>query len=98
MVQAMAEAVVRVNHASGLHARPLAAFVKVAKSFDADVQVENVSTGRGPASGKSAVHLLLLTAKQGHELRITTSGPQAEAALAALVELVNTNFGEGEPS
>lgn len=94
----MAEAVVLVNHPSGLHARPLAAFVKLAKSFDADVQVENLSTGKGPASGKSAVHLLLLTAKQGHELRITTGGPQGDAALEALTALVANNFGEGEAS
>lgn len=88
----MAEAVIRIDHASGLHARPLAAFVQVAKGFDADVQVENLTNRKGPMNGKSPLHLLMLTAQSGHELRIRTSGPQEEAALAALVRLIEANF------
>lgn len=88
----MAEAVVQIAHSSGLHARPLAAFVKLAKGFDAEIQVENLGNGKGPMNGKSPVHLLMLTAQQGHNLRIRASGPQAEDAVAALVRLVEANF------
>lgn len=90
----MAEAVVRIEHGSGLHARPLAAFVKLAKGFEAEIKVENLTTRKGPVNGKSAIHLLLLTAQQGHELRISASGPEAEQALAALVGLVEAGFGQ----
>ncbi|MCG8346883.1 MAG: HPr family phosphocarrier protein [Chloroflexales bacterium] len=88
----MTEAVVRIDHASGLHARPLAAFVQVAKGFDANIQVENVTTRKGPLNGKSPLHLLMLTVQQGHELRILTSGPQGGEALTALVRLIESDF------
>jgi phosphotransferase system HPr (HPr) family protein len=88
----MAEATVQVQHAAGLHARPLAAFTKLAKSFPADVQVENLSSGKGPVNGKSAVHLLLLAVRKGQQIRIRTSGVQADEALHALLELINSNF------
>jgi phosphocarrier protein FPr len=32
----------------GLHARPAARFVQKATSFDANVQVTNLTTGKGP--------------------------------------------------
>jgi phosphotransferase system HPr (HPr) family protein len=92
----MAEATVRVDHASGLHARPLAAFVRVAKGFAAEIKVQNVTTGKGPANGKSPVHLLMLTAQQGHELRIVASGVDEDAALAALTRLVADDFDQGD--
>lgn len=88
----MADAVVRIEHAAGLHARPLAAFVQVAKGFDAEIKVENLTNHKGPINGKSPLHLLMLTALRGHELRISTSGPQGDQALAALVRLVENNF------
>jgi phosphotransferase system HPr (HPr) family protein len=90
----MHDAVVRIAHESGLHARPLAAFVKLAKGFEAEIKVQNMTTGKGPVNGKSPVHLLMLTAQQGHELRITASGADAEAALAALVGLVAADFAQ----
>jgi phosphotransferase system HPr (HPr) family protein len=93
----VAEAVVRIEHGAGLHARPLAAFVKLAKSFEAEVKVSNLDNNKGPVNGKSPIHLLLLTAQQGHQLRISTEGAQAEQALAALVGLVQADFvQEGE--
>lgn len=88
----MHEATVRISHDSGLHARPLAAFVKLAQGFDAEIRVQNLTNGKGPMNGKSPVHLLMLTAQQGHELRITASGPQAQAALDALTALVSADF------
>lgn len=91
----MAEAVIRIDHASGLHARPLAAFVQVAKGFDAEIKVENLTARKGPMNGKSPLHLLMLTAQRGHELRISASGPQGDEALAALVRLIESDFAEG---
>jgi phosphocarrier protein FPr len=90
----MPDAVVRIGHESGLHARPLAAFVKLAKGFQAEINVQNLTSGKGPVNGKSPVHLLMLTAQQGHELQITASGADADAALAALVRLVEADFAQ----
>jgi phosphocarrier protein HPr len=88
----MAEATIKMRHEAGLHARPLAAFTKLAKSFPVDIQVKNLTTGKGPANGKSAVHLLLLTVHKGHDILIRATGEGEEAALAALVQLVESNF------
>jgi phosphocarrier protein FPr len=74
----------------------LAAFVRVAKGFAAEIKVQNVTTGKGPANGKSPVHLLMLTAQQGHELRITATGSDEGDALAALIHLVQVNFEQGD--
>src|SRR5919198_5617265 len=42
-----------IRNPLGLHARPAARFVQTAGSFEADVQVTNLTSGRGPASGRS---------------------------------------------
>lgn len=90
----MAETTVIVAHESGLHARPLAKFVQLAQQFDATIQVTNVTRQKGPANGASAVHLLLLAVLSGHTINIEATGPEADAAVAALQELVESNFGE----
>jgi phosphotransferase system HPr (HPr) family protein len=86
---------VTVQHEAGLHARPLAKFVKLAKSYDATIEVTNLTRSQGPVSGVSPVKLLLLAVVSGHELQISAKGPQADEALAALNTLVINNF-EGD--
>ena len=88
----MADLTITVEHEAGLHARPLAQFVKTAKTFESDVQVTNVTTGKGPNDGKSPIKLLLLAVLQGHEIRIETNGADEVEALEALKELVENNF------
>jgi multiphosphoryl transfer protein len=73
-----------VQNALGLHARPAARFVQTAGSFEADINVTNTTTGRGPASGRSLNALATLGVRQGHEIAVAASGPQAGEALAAL--------------
>ena len=90
----MTEISLTVHHEAGLHARPLARFVQTANRYDAEVQVTNVTRGKGPANGKSPLSLMLLAVLQGHEVRITTTGPDAAAALAALQTLIDADFAE----
>ncbi|MEN8240505.1 MAG: HPr family phosphocarrier protein [Chloroflexota bacterium] len=88
----MPELKIEVDHESGLHARPLALFVKKAKEFESEIQVTNLVSGVGPKNGKSPLNLLLLAVNQGQEILIEADGPDAEDALAALVELIESNF------
>ena len=75
----------------GLHARAAAKFVKLAEQFTADVLV----THRGQTvTGRSIMGLMMLAAGPGSSLDISAQGPDAEAALAALVALVKDGFGE----
>jgi multiphosphoryl transfer protein len=87
-----------VRNPLGLHARPAARFVQTAGSFDAEVTVTNVTTGRGPASARSLNALATLGVRQGHEILVAARGPQAEAALAALAALADRDFDEQEPA
>jgi phosphotransferase system HPr (HPr) family protein len=91
----MPEIKMTVSHEAGLHARPLALFVKVAKGFKCDVKVKNLTSGQGPSNGKSPLELLLLGVQMGHEIEVTAEGEQADQALEALRTLVESNFKAG---
>jgi phosphocarrier protein FPr len=78
----------------GLHLRPAARFVQTATRFRADIRVANVTTARGPVSAQSINGLMNLAVRQGHEILVTASGPEAEAGLAALQALAEANFGD----
>lgn len=80
----------------GLHARPAARFVQTAASFDASVQVQNLTSGKGPVSAKSLNALATLGAVYGDQILVSASGPQAAQVLDALDKLVSDNFGERE--
>ena len=75
----------------GLHARPAAAFVKVASRFAADV---SVSRDDMVVNGKSIMGVMTLAAECGSALLIKTQGDDAEAAAQALVDLVEAGFHE----
>jgi phosphocarrier protein FPr len=83
-----------IRNPLGLHARPAARFVQTAAGFDANVQVMNLTSGRGPASGSSLNGLATLGIRQGHEILVSAHGPQAAAALDALAALAKRDFDE----
>jgi phosphocarrier protein len=90
---APAERRVTILNKRGLHARAAAKFVKLAGQFGAELTV----TKDGVAvSGRSIMGLMMLAAGPGCCIDITAEGPQAEAALAALVALVAARFDEDE--
>jgi phosphocarrier protein FPr len=83
-----------VPNALGLHARPAARVVETAGRFDASVQILDETTGRGPADARSLTAVVTLGAHQGHTIVVRASGPDAAAALTALRELADDNFGD----
>ena len=76
----------------GLHARAAAKFVKLADSFDATVIVERNGSA---VDGRSIMGLMMLAAGPGSELEMSATGNQAQAALAALCDLIGRGFDEG---
>lgn len=76
----------------GLHARASARFVETVEKFDAEARV---SRDGQEVSGDSIMGLLMLAAARGTSIRVETSGPEADALLAALETLVAGGFGEG---
>lgn len=91
----MSTITITIEHEAGLHARPLAKFVKVAKQYDAAVEVTNLTREKGPVNGASPLKLMLLAISQGHTIEINAQGPQADEVLQALRSLIENNF-EGE--
>ena len=75
----------------GLHARASAKFVQLADSFRAAISVEKDGIKVG---GTSIMGLMMLAASPGCSIRVTASGPEAEAAITAIGELIATRFGE----
>lgn len=75
----------------GLHARASAKFVKCAEGFDADIMVSRDGMSV-PAT--SIMGLMMLGAAMGTSIAVEAKGPQAEAALEALAQLVASKFDE----
>jgi phosphocarrier protein HPr len=82
---------VEICNERGLHARASAKFVKLAAAFDAEVRV-----GRDGqfVDARSIMGLMMLAAGIGSTIDIEADGPDAEAAVDALCELVAARFDE----
>lgn len=88
--------VLHITNPVGLHARPAALFVQTAGSFQAQIQVRNLSRETPFVDAKSILGVLSLGAAQGHAIEIRASGKDAAEALQALKQLVEGNFHESE--
>ena len=94
-VGAQRELRLAVRNRLGLHARPAARFVQTANQYPgADVRLRDLTTGRGPVNAASINAVATLGVRQGHEIVLTASGPEAQAALEALRALAAEDFGD----
>lgn len=82
---------VRICNARGLHARASAKLVKVASGFDAEVEV--VKDGQA-VDARSIMGLLMLGAGIGSDVEVRATGVEAQAALDAVVALIEARFDE----
>jgi phosphocarrier protein HPr len=82
---------VTLRHDTGLHVRPATLFMEAAKRFHSSVRVHK---GGQAADGKSAISLMLLEAGRGAELHIEADGVDEVAAVTALVDLIESRFGD----
>ena len=82
---------VTVNNPLGLHARAAARFVHLATRFSSQIRVARDSK---VMDGKSIMGILLLAAARGTTLTISAEGPDEASAVASLIALVESGFGE----
>ena len=75
----------------GLHARASAKFVQMVERFNAEISVTRNGETVG---GTSIMGLMMLSAGPGTSIVVSATGPEAEAAIAALTELIGSKFGE----
>ena len=78
----------------GLHARAAAKFVGVASQFSSTVSIGR--SAESQVDGKSIMAVMMLAAGKGTTVHLLTEGEDAQAALDALIELINNRFDEGE--
>lgn len=82
---------VKIVNRLGLHARPAGKVVNLVDQFNAIVTLEKDGQ---VASTDSVMELMMLTADLGDRVIIKTTGSDAEAALKAVVDLIQEGFGE----
>lgn len=79
----------------GLHARPASDFVACAKTFQSAVTIRNLDKPERPATNaKSIMRVLAEGISSGTNIEIGADGPDEEAAIAKLMELIDSHFGE----
>jgi len=89
----MIQSNVTISNKLGLHARASAKLTKLAGSFPCDVWI---SRGERRVNAKSIMGVMMLAAGLGTEVVVETDGEQEQAAMDALLALMNDKFGEGE--
>ncbi|MFI7544421.1 phosphoenolpyruvate--protein phosphotransferase [Actinoplanes sp. NPDC049599] len=89
-------ATVTVTNRHGLHARPAARLVTLARSFDARVEVRNAGTGSPWVPAASLSRVATLGVLPGQRLEIRAAGPQARQAVEQLAALAGRAFDETE--
>lgn len=84
---------VEIINKLGLHARASSKFTQTASGFQSEVWV---SRNGHRVNGKSIMGLMMLAAAKGTVIELETDGVDEQAAMQALVNLINDYFGEGE--
>ena len=80
-----------VNNQVGLHARPATFFIQKANEYKSSVWVEKDDRR---VNAKSLLGVLSLGIVKGTAINLIADGPDEEAAINALVELINSEFSD----
>ena len=96
-MRGIATATVTLVNKRGLHARASHKFMECVLSFDAEVLVRSHNdVCAETVVADSVMELLLLGSACGEDITISAKGKEAQPAINALVELVESRFGEAE--
>ncbi len=77
----------------GLHARASAKLTQLAGKFQSEVWM---SRNQERVNAKSIMGVMMLAAGMGTTVTLETDGPDEQAAMDALAELISARFGESE--
>lgn len=82
---------ITIQNKLGLHARPVAMFVKTANKFESEISVEK---NNETVNGKSIMGMMMLAAGKDTIITLTATGSDAEEAMQELEKVINNKFGE----
>ena len=91
MAESHASTEVALINSHGLHARPSTLLVGVANGFRSRL---TLTIGGRSADGKSIMEVMMLASPKGTVVRISADGPDAEAAVSAVRDLIARGFDE----
>lgn len=89
----MVEGETRIVNPLGLHARAAAQLVRVANGFQSKIMIARKDIPAA-ANAKSMLSILALAATFGTVIRIQVNGKDEREAFDAVLELVESGFGE----
>ncbi len=84
-------ATARITNKRGLHARASAKVVEAAARFQSEITI--VKDGQR-VNARSIMGLMMLAASLGSEIGVEAQGPDALAAMTAMLALIEAKFGE----
>ncbi len=84
---------ITISNKLGLHARASAKLTKLAGSFQSEVAM---SRNDRRVNAKSIMGVMMLAAGIGSAVEIEIDGPDEQAAMDAIIALINDKFGEGQ--
>ncbi|MDJ1122663.1 HPr family phosphocarrier protein [Olsenella sp. YH-ols2217] len=83
-----------VVNPTGIHARPASTFVMKAREYESEVLVRNVTKDGAYVSAVSIMSVMAQGLSCGTEIEVAAEGPDEQAAVDGLIELVDSGFGE----
>ena len=77
----------------GMHARASTKLTQTSSRFKCEIWIER---NNRRVNAKSIMGVMMLAASKGSIVTLETTGPDEQAAMDALIELINSRFGEPE--
>jgi phosphocarrier protein len=84
-------AIAKITNKRGLHARASAKVVEASARFQSEITIVKDGTR---VNGRSIMGLMMLAASLGSEIQVEVKGPDANAAMTAMLALIDAKFGE----
>ncbi len=87
----MLTATAKITNKRGLHARASAKIVEAAARFQSEITI--LKDGQR-VNARSIMGLMMLAASIGSEIGLEAQGPDEDAAMTAMLALIEAKFGE----
>jgi phosphocarrier protein HPr len=84
---------IQIINKLGLHARASTKLTQIASQFDCEIWIERNARR---VNAKSIMGVMMLAASNGSIITLETDGANERPAMDALVQLINSRFGEPE--
>ena len=85
------KALARITNKRGLHARASAKIVEAAARFQSEITIVKDGTR---VNARSIMGLMMLAASLGSEIGVEAEGADQDAAMTAMLALIEAKFGE----